>query len=53
MIVIDVHFSLFYAFIDGALHPDTDSCHFMELSIDRRKTLTELRTAIVEVRLLF
>ena len=48
-IVIEVHFSLFYTFIDGALHPDADSCHFMELSIDRRKTVTEMRTAIVEV----
>ena len=50
-IVIDVHFSRNYVLTDGALHPVPDSCHFMELSIDRRKTLAELRIAITEVSL--
>lgn len=48
-IVIDVHFSRNYVLTDGALHPVPDSCHFMELSIDRRKTLAELRTAVMEL----
>ncbi|KAI0222462.1 Ubiquitin carboxyl-terminal hydrolase 40 [Lamellibrachia satsuma] len=48
-IVIEVHFSRNYTLTEGALHPVTDSCHFMELSIDRRKMLVELRAAIMEL----
>ena len=44
-----IHFSSCYEYRDGALHPKPDALQFMELILDRRKTLEELWVEIRDV----
>ena len=47
-IELHIHFDKFYTFSSGALHTDCDTC-FIDISIDKRKSMEELRLAIMEV----
>ncbi|CAG2230141.1 USP40 [Mytilus edulis] len=42
-ITVQIHFSQSYEFYSGALHPRPDQCGWMELTIDRRKTIADLK----------
>ncbi|CAG2202906.1 USP40 [Mytilus edulis] len=48
-ITVQIHFSQSYEYYSGALHPRPDQCGWMELTIDRRKTIADLKIAVTEV----
>ncbi|XP_071158638.1 ubiquitin carboxyl-terminal hydrolase 40-like [Mytilus edulis] len=48
-ITVQIHFSQSYEYYSGALHPRQDQCGWMELTIDRRKTIADLKIAITEL----
>ncbi|VDI31974.1 ubiquitin carboxyl-terminal hydrolase 40, partial [Mytilus galloprovincialis] len=48
-ITVQIHFSQSYEYYSGALHPRPDQCGWMELTIDRRKTIADLKIAITEL----
>ena len=52
-IQLQLHFEEFYTYSEGMLQPRDQACCFLELSIDRRKAIAELRQAVVEVRVMF
>ena len=48
-VTVQIHFGQSYDYHSGALHQVPDQCGWMELIIDRRKTIADLKTAIKEV----
>ncbi|CAC5397446.1 USP40 [Mytilus coruscus] len=48
-ITVQIHFSQSYQYYSGALHPRPDQCGWMELTIDRRKTIADLKIAVTEL----
>ena len=48
-IQLQLHFADFYTYHKGALHARDEGCSFLELSIDRRRSVAELKASIMEV----
>ncbi|XP_052095912.1 ubiquitin carboxyl-terminal hydrolase 40-like isoform X2 [Mytilus californianus] len=48
-ITVQIHFSQSYQYYSGALHPRPDQCGWMELTVDRRKTIADLKIAVTEL----
>ena len=48
-VTVNVHLSQFYHCSSGALQPLSESCAFVQVALDRRSTLTELKVKIREV----
>ena len=48
-IEVQIHFGVLYTFQNGALHPNTDEIPYVTLTLDRRKTVAELRKLICDV----
>jgi len=46
VICVEVHFGSSYFYSNGALHPCTGACACMELSIDKRKTVSDLLSTL-------
>ncbi|GAB1603571.1 ubiquitin carboxyl-terminal hydrolase 40-like [Argonauta hians] len=48
-ISIQIHFSCYYQYSNGALHPGEHHQPFQSLEIDKRKTVADLKTAVREL----